>query len=333
MKKFLAFLLALSMTGILSACGNNAPKEAEETGEKQYKIGIVQLVEHEALTAAYQGFVDGLKEAGLEEGKNIKIDYQNAAGEQANCVTIADKLVNDNNDLILAIATPAAQAVANKTNTIPILVTAVTDPAGAKLVASNDAPGGNVTGTSDMAPIKKQVELLNKLAPEAKNIGMLYCSSEANSKIQVEIAKNECEALGLTTMDATVSNTNEIQQVVQSLVSKVDAIYVPTDNMIASGMSTVSMVATEAKIPVIVGEEGPVKNGGLATYGLSYYNLGKQTAAQAVKILVDGEKPGDIPIEYLENTDLFINEDISAKLGIEIPTELKDKAQFVKTNA
>ncbi|MEG1447727.1 MAG: ABC transporter substrate-binding protein [Oscillospiraceae bacterium] len=333
MKKFLAFILALSMTGAFAACAKETPQETEQTGEKTYKIGIVQLVEHEALSAARLGFIDGLKEAGLEDGKNIKIDYQNAAGEQANCVTIADKLVNDNSDLILAIATPAAQAVANKTSDIPVLVTAVTDPAGAKLVETNAAPGGNVTGTSDMAPIEKQIELLNKLAPNAKNIAMLYCSSEANSKIQVEIAKEQCEALGLSTFEATVSNTNEIQQVVQSLVGKADAIYVPTDNMIASSMATVAMVTTEAGIPIIVGEEGPVKNGGLATYGLSYYNLGKQTAAQAVKILVDGEKPAVMPIEYLENTDLFINEDVAEALGIKIPDELKEKAQFVKTNA
>ena len=150
-------------------------------------IGVIQLVEHAALDAAYNGFVDGLKEAGYEDGKNITLDYQNAQGDQSNCQTIANKLVNDRNNLILAIATPAAQAVANTTKDIPILVTAVTDPADSKLVASNEAPGGNVTGTSDLTPVKEQIGLITQIAPEAKKVGLLYCSSEANSKFQIEI--------------------------------------------------------------------------------------------------------------------------------------------------
>ncbi|MEG1447728.1 MAG: ABC transporter substrate-binding protein [Oscillospiraceae bacterium] len=330
MKKVLAVLLS-SVVGLsfFTAC-KQSPKDT--SGEENvYKIGVVQLVEHPSLDMAYKGFVDGLKELGYEDGKQIQIDYQNAQGEQANCVTIADKLVNDKNDLILAIATPAAQAVANKTTEIPLLVTAVTDPADAKLVKDNKNPQTNVSGTSDMTPVANEIELLSQTAPEAKKIAMLYCSSEANSKLQVDIAKEACAEKGIETVDATVSNTNEVQQVVQSLVGKVDAIYVPTDNMIVSSMVTVTMVAHDAGIPVIVSEESSVKNGALAAHSLSYYNLGKQTAQMAVKILKDGADPAEMPIEYLENTDLFINEDAAAALNIEIPQELLDAATIVKT--
>ncbi|MGX8700067.1 ABC transporter substrate binding protein [Caproiciproducens sp.] len=342
MKKTLALLLAgvialsaaacTSSTSASSAAGPAAGSQAASgAAEKKLKIGIVQLVEHPALDAAYKGFVDGLAEAGYVDGKNITLDYQNAQNEQANCQTIASKLVNDKSDLILAIATPAAQAVANTTKDIPVLVTAVTDPADAKLVASNEKPGGNVTGTSDLTPVAEQMKLLKQLVPNAKKVAMLYCSNESNSKFQVEIAKKSAAGLGLEAVDATVSNSNEIQQVVQSLVGKVDAIYTPTDNMIASGMATVSMVAQPAKLPVIVGESGMVENGGLATYGINYYNLGLLTAKQAVKILKDGAKPADMPIEYSTDCDLTINKEVAEKVGVTIPQELLDKSGAAST--
>ncbi len=241
MKKSIVALMAATMVALsFTSC-------AKKEDSKVIKIGVIQLVEHSALDANYKGFVDGLAEAGYVDGKNIKIDYQNAQGEQANCVTIADKFVNDNDDLILAIATPAAQAVANRTESIPVLVTAVTDPESAHLVNSNSMPGTNVSGTSDLTPCAAQIELLKKILPDAKKVAMLYCSSEENSKFQIDIAKAACDKIGLSYVDATVSNTNEVQQVVQSLVGKVDAIYTPTDNMIASCMATVALVTTAAK--------------------------------------------------------------------------------------
>ncbi|MEG2039405.1 MAG: ABC transporter substrate-binding protein [Oscillospiraceae bacterium] len=326
----------------MAACGGSKPAEqpaadapatqtpTAEKGAEPFKIGIVQLVEHPALDASYKGFVDGLKDAGLVEGTDFVLDYQNAQGEQANCQTIATKLVNDKSDLILAIATPAAQAVAATTSDIPVLVTAVTDPADAKLVKSNEVPGGNISGTSDLTPVAEQIKLLKELAPKTQKIAMLYCSSESNSKFQVELAKAAAEKLGIECIDATVSNSNEIQQVVESLIGKVDAIYAPTDNMIAAGMATVNMVAEPAKIPVIVGEEGMCKSGGLATYGINYYNLGKLTAKQAVKILKDGAKPAEMPIEYLTDCDLIINKTIADKLGVTVSAELSNKATFVE---
>lgn len=331
MKK-LTKVLSLMMVTTLSLMGVGCQNTASESGKtvstgdaQNYKIGVIQLVEHAALDAAYKGFVDGLKEAGFEDGKNITIDYQNAQGDQSNCQTIANKLINDQNNLILAIATPAAQAVANTTKDIPILVTAVTDPAAAKLVASNEAPGGNVSGTSDLTPVKEQIGLITQLVPNVKKVGLLYCSSEANSKFQIEIAKKELEALGLEGVEATVSNSNEIQQVTQSLVGKVEAIYIPTDNMLAAGMATVAQVTTPSKLPVVVGEEGMVTNGGTATYGINYYNLGKLTAAQAVAILKDGKKTAEMPIEYASECTLVVNEEALEAMEIGLSKELRDQ--------
>lgn len=290
--------------------------------DSRIKIGVIQLVEHPALDKSFQGFKDGLAEAGYVDGENIVIDFQNAQGEQANCVTIANKLVNDKDNVILAIATPAAQAVANLTKTIPILITAVTDPETANLVKSNAKPGTNVTGTSDLTPVAAQIKLLKQIVPAAKTVGLMYCSSEANSLFQINLAKEACAANNLAFIEGSVSNSNEIQQVAQSLVGKVEAIYVPTDNMLAAGMANIVMVANTAKIPVICGEEGMVTSGGLATYGINYYELGKQTAKQAVSILRDGKNPADMPIEYLENCDLSVNEETARAIGVTVPSGL-----------
>ena len=319
MKKIGTVVLSISAALL---CLTGCSKKTEKVEDKVIKVGVIQLVEHSALDANYQGFVDGLAEAGYVDGQNIKIDYQNAQGEQANCVTIAQKLINDKDDLIFAIATPAAQAVANLTQDIPVLISSVTDPESANLVKSNAMPGTNVTGTSDLTPCAAQMRLLKQLVPEAKTVGMLFCSSEQNSYFQIELAEKACDELGLNYVRATVSNSNEIQQVTQSLCGKVDAIYSPTDNMIAAGMALVAQVANENGIPTIVGEEGMVNEGGLATYGINYYELGKQTAKMAVEILEGRSKPADMPIQYLDKCNLAINEEIAKKLGITIPADL-----------
>lgn len=320
MKKQCATAAAI-LCGAVLLFGTGCTKK-QAGGKKVFNIGVIQLVEHTALDASYQGFLDSLAEEGFVAGENLKIDYQNAQGEQANCQTIAQKLVNERADLILAIATPAAQAVANLTQTIPILVTAVTDPESSKLVKSNELPGTNVSGTSDLTPVQAQIELTKKLVPDIKTIGFLYCSSEQNSKFQIDIAKKACDQLGIAYFDATVSNSNEIQQVTQSLVGKVQALYCPTDNMIAAGMATVSMTANAAKLPVICGEDGMVKQGGLATYGINYYELGRQTGKQAAVILRGENTPDKMPIEYLTKCDLSINEQTAKEIGITIPADL-----------
>lgn len=324
MKKIAAAFTAVAAASALFLSAGCKEKSAASNADsaKKIKIGIIQLVEHPALDQAYKGFVDGLAAEGYVDGDNITIDYQNAQGEQANCVTIANKLVNDRDNLIFAIATPAAQAVANLTKDIPILVSAVTDPKTANLVESNEHPGTNVSGTSDLTPVAAQISLLKRILPNAKKVGLMYCSSEANSIFQIDLAKAACAAEGLEYVEASVSASNEIQQVTQGLVGKVDALYVPTDNMLAAGMANVAMVANQAKLPVICGEEGMVKSGGLATYGINYYELGKQTAKQAVAILRDGANPAEMPIEYLEKCDLAVNHETEAAIGVKVPVEM-----------
>ncbi|WP_028329516.1 ABC transporter substrate-binding protein [Brachyspira alvinipulli] len=305
---------------IIFSCSEN--KENKSSSNELIKIGIIQLVEHPALDQAHQGFIDGLKEAGYEEGKNVVFDYQNAQGEQANCITIAQKFLNDKNNLILAIATPAAQAVANLIKDIPILVTAVTDPETAKLVEKNDAPNGNVSGTSNLTPVDEQMELLKKLVPNVKTVALMYNSSEQNSKFQIDMTKRKLDEMGISYIEATITNPNDIQQVVQSIIGKAEAVYIPTDNMLASGMANVISVTEPAKIPVICGEVDMLKSGGLATYGISHYELGKLTSKQAVRILKGEAVPANMPIEYLQTPTLSINTNAAEKLGIIIPEDI-----------
>lgn len=290
--------------------------KAQASGDKVYKIGILQLVQHTALDAANKGFIAALDESGIR----YEADQQNASGDQSACQTIASKFANDKKDLILAIATPAAQAVAGAVTDTPVLVTAVTDPAESGLVDTNEKPGGNVTGTSDLTPVKEQIELLKKILPDAKKIGILYCSAESNSSIQAELAAGAIQEAGMTSQNFTVSSSNEIQTVMQSMVGKVDAVYAPTDNTIAAGMATVGMVANDNKLPVICGESGMVENGGLATYGIDYYQLGYLTGQQAVKILTEGASPADMPIEYLpiDKCQLTVNQETAKALGIDV---------------
>ncbi len=311
-----AIAMALGMG--LAACGNSGSGNSgsgEGSGDG-YKIGVIQLVEHPALDASNKGFVAALDEAGI----SYTIDQQNAQGDQSACQTIASKLVNDKDDLILAIATPAAEAIAGATTEIPIVGTAITDFAESGLVASNDAPGGNITGTSDLTPVEAQIELLQKLLPDAKTVGVLFCSAESNSEIQVQMAEEACAAAGITAERYSVSSSNEIQQVVESMIGKVDAIYCPTDNTIAAGMATVAMVANENGLPTICGESGMVESGGLVTYGIDYYELGYRAGKMAVRILVDGEDPASMPIEHLatEECELAKNDETAAALGIDL---------------
>ena len=325
LKKILALTVAaLLALMLLAGCSSSAPEAGKD--QKVYKIGILQQLEHPALDSSREGFIDGLAAAGYIDGENITIDYQNAQGGQDNCVTIANKFVNDKCDMILAIATNAAQAVAGVTDSIPVLITAVTDPAASQIVESNDAPGGNVTGTSDLTPCAEQIKLLKRILPDAKKVAMLYCSSESNSKVQIDLAKKAADEIGLEYVDATVSTANDIQQVVESLAGKVDAIYAPTDNVIANGMPTVTAVATPLGLPVICGEEGMLQNGGLATYGINYYNLGLLTATQAVDIFENGADPATRPIQYLSDCTLALNEEAAAALGITFSQDLLDEA-------
>lgn len=315
--KILTFVLTAIMIVTLAGC-------SKETGSDKLSVGIIQYVEHKALDASREGFIDALAENGYTDGEEINIDYQNAQGDAANMSTISDRFVSDDVDLVLAIATPAAQSIAGKTTEIPILGTAITDYEVARLVDSNEVPGGNVSGTTDMNPIKEQIDLLVKLAPEAKTVGVIYTSNEDNSVLQAQIAKEAIGKLGLAYEEVTVSNSNEVQQATQSIVDKVDAIYVPTDNIIASAMPVVYGVTAEAKIPVICGESGMVQSGGLATLGINYYDLGYQTGLMAVEIFKGNAEPASMPIETASGFDFAINGTVAEEIGLEIPADLEE---------
>jgi len=341
-KKILSAIIAAALFMSITACGStgassstaassNAASNAGSSAAngKKIKIGVMQFGEFDALTNAYKGFVEGLKEAGYVDGENIAINYLSAAADTNNCPTIADTLINDKSDLILAIATPSALAIKQKTNTIPVLITAVTDPAGSGIVKSNEAPGGNITGTSDMNPVEKQVDLLAKLLPNAKTVAVMYCSSEANSKIQYELAKAALEKKGIKCVEKTISAIDEAKSAVESLKGKADAIYIPTDNTIADGMTTVAAAARQVKLPIIAGEGGMVANGAFATYGIDYTKLGKQTAKMAVEILKNGAKPANMPIGFqTEEADLTIavNTKTAQAIGITVPQDILSKA-------
>ena len=326
--KALAAGLMLTLALGVMGCGGDkkeAPKKAEKVN-----VGIVQLVEHAALDAANKGFVEGLASKGYKEGQNISYDRQNAQADQSNLQNIAHRFVNNKVNLICAIATPAAQTVANVTSDIPIVATAVTDYKTAKLVKDNAKPGTNVTGTTDMNPVEQQLDLLLKIVPNAKSVGTIYCSSEVNSQLQVDILKKAATAKGVTIKEATVSNVNDIQQAARSLVGKVQAIYVPTDNVLASAMPTLVSVTEEAKLPVICGEGGMVKAGGLATLGVDYYKLGFQAGEMAADILSGKSKPADMGIQAQKEFKAMVNLKEAEKIGLKVPEDVLKGAELVK---
>ena len=326
-KALAAGLMLTLALGVLGCGGDKkeAPKKAEKVN-----VGIVQLVEHAALDAANKGFVEGLASKGYKEGQNITYDRQNAQADQSNLQNIAHRFVNNKVNLICAIATPAAQTVANVTSDIPIVATAVTDYKTAKLVKDNAKPGTNVTGTTDMNPVEQQLDLLLKIVPNAKSVGTIYCSSEVNSQLQVDILKKAATAKGVTIKEATVSNVNDIQQAARSLVGKVQAIYVPTDNVLASAMPTLVSVTEEAKLPVICGEGGMVKAGGLATLGVDYYKLGFQAGEMAADILSGKSKPADMGIQAQKEFKAMVNLKEAEKIGLKVPEDVLKGAELVK---
>ena len=280
--------------------------------EKVPVIGVVQFVQHEALDRANQGFVDALKDNGFVDGENIRLDQQNANADSSTLATIADSFIAQKVDLALAIATPAAQMMMGKTETIPILGTAITDYVEAKLAKSNEEPGYNVSGTT--------------LVPGAQTVGLLYTGSEDNSVLQARIAVEAIEALGMKWVEVKVNNSNDVQQAAQSLADQCDVLYVPTDNVAASAMPIISEVMSEKKIPIICGESGMVRAGGTATLGINYYNLGYQTGLMAIEVL-GGADVSKMPIQAQTEFDYAFNLEAAAAIGLEIPQDLLDQAK------
>jgi len=339
LKKALVGLILVTMVVFaLAGCGQGTSEPAEEdsnNGEDvgdSFAIGIVQLVEHPALDASREGFLAGLAEEGYKEGDNLSVDYHSAQADQSIALTISQNLVNDQVDLILAIATPAAQAAATAADGsgIPVLFTAVTDPVAAELVNSWDAPGVNVTGTSDLNPVEDQIELIQKIVPDVKTIGVIYNQGEKNSVVQVEMVKNKVEEMGLQLQEATVTNTSEVAQAAQSLVGKVEAIYVPTDNTVVDALPSVLQVAEEHNIPVIAGEGNSVESGAVATVGIDYFTLGFETGKMAARVL-EGEDPATMAV--VKGMDLgvtyTVNTAAAERMGVEIPSDILAEAEVI----
>ncbi|HEL2050135.1 TPA: ABC transporter substrate-binding protein [Streptococcus suis] len=295
----------------LAACSSSS----EQASSDVVKVGVLQYMEHESLTAAREGFVAELEANGYKEGEKVVLDYQNAQGDQANLQTISEQLI-DGNDIVLAIATPSAQSLATVSTETPIVFTAVTDPLSADLVESIEKPGGLLTGTSDQAPIDKQVELLGQAVPDAKTVGILYTTSERNSEVQVEQAKELLEKAGYKVVVKGITSSNEVQDATTSLMKDVDALFIPTDNTVASTMTMIGELSVEHKVPVIGGSTDMVDEGGLLTYGTNYEALGRQTAKMAIKI-IEGANVSETVVEYPETVSLHVNEEMAQKLGID----------------
>ena len=330
MRKLLVWgsVIVLMLTFMVGCEGNSQTVGEQSTADESVKLGIIQVAEHPALDAARHGFLETMAANGYEEGENLIVDYGNAQGDQTALQTIAKKLVTGGCDMILAIATDSAQAVAAETTEIPILFTAVTDPVTAKLVQSNEKPGTNATGTNDMNPVKDQIELLQRLAPQGKNIGVVYNAGEVNSVVQVDMVKQAATEAGLEVVEATVSNTSEVMQTAQSLIGRVDGIYIPTDNTVSSSVESVIKIAEGNALPVVVGEVGMVERGALATIGINYNKLGKQTAEMAIRIL-KGEKPQDMAVEEQKDMELVLNMKAAEMMDVTIPEDLKKQAATI----
>ncbi len=302
-------------------------------GAQPLVIGITQIVEHPALDAARDGFIAALEEAGFKEGEDVVYDLQNAQGDFTNAISIAQKFKDDKVDLIVAIATPTAQAALQVNQEIPIVINAVTDPVAASLAKSWESSGNNLTGMSDAAPNKQQVELIPLFLPEAKNVGTIYNAGEANSVVQIEVARETCKELGLNLIEVTVSNSSEVLMAAQSLAGRVEAIYIVTDNTVVSALESVIKVCNQEKIALILADPSTVDKGALASYGIDYFSLGKKSGEIAIQI-IKGAKPSDIPIQTItdpKDLQFVVNLDTAKILGLSISEEiLKDADKIIK---
>ena len=332
-KSVLAFIVVIIVVlgyyFINNKKGELTQENSQITNEKIINVGVLQLLSHPALDAIYKGIDEELANQGYKNGENIKINLLNAQGEQSNLALMSEKLVSEKNDILVAITTPAALSLANVTKNIPIVMAGITYPVEAGLIASEEKPGNNITGVSDRTPIKQQLELMKEILPNLKNIGLLYTSSEDNSVKQIEEAKKYAAELGLEVKLAAISNTNDIQQVTESLASEVQAIFVPIDNTIASAMATVVKVTDKFKVPVFPSADTMVADGGVLGLGVDQYQIGVQTAKVIVEIL-NGKNPADTPVVLANEGVIYLNEAKAKELGIEIPTSIKEKSQIIK---
>lgn len=328
LRKIMAVLMAASVAASLAGCGGSSSSGSSDSSSdsassdsgKVYKIGICQQLEHEALDQATQGFEDACEE---KFGKdNVTFDLQNGQGEQANCATITNSFVADNVDLILANATTALQCAAAATDSIPILGTSITDYATALDISDwNGSTGMNISGTSDLAPIDQQEDMLVELVPDVKTVGILYCSAEPNSAYQAKLFEDALKEDGIEYKEYTAADSNEIQSVTTSAISECDALYIPTDNTMASNTEIINNICLPAKIPVIAGEQGICAGCGIATLSISYYDIGYKAGEMAYDILENGKDISAMKIETAPNVTKMYNPTICEELGIEVPDE------------
>jgi len=319
MKKILV-LISISIMLVLS-CGNEGKKNenAGKESKDNFKIGITQIVAHPALDSAREGFKDAIKESGL----NVTFDEKNANGEVATANMIANNFVTEKVDLIYAIATSTAQSAAQATNKLPVVFSAITDPEAAGLIKEN------VTGISDRVNVKQQLELLLKLDSKIKKVGVIYNSSEQNSKVQVDDLKKAASELGITIVEKSVTQVSEIPQASEALVRESDALYLPTDNLVASVVNLITEKATAAKKVAFGAEAAHVKGGALITQGIDYYEMGKEAGKIAVEILKNGKKPSEIKFKKMDLNDIVINNKTLAAIGINLPEDIKSKAKTI----
>ena len=328
-KRVLAVILGAVMTMSLAACGSSdAGKTSSDDGEKSYTIGISQFAEHGSLDNCREGFLEGLKEEGIEEGKNLTVEVKNAAADQGTAKQISDGFVSDKVDLVCAIATPSAQAAYNSAmnSDIPVVYTAVTDPVAAKLAKEDGTPAGNVTGTSDELPVEAQLKMIREILPDAKTIGILYTTSEANSVYSIEQYEKLADKYGFKIEKTGITNTSEIQLAASDLLGKVDCLTNLTDNTVVSALPTVLGLANEKGIPVFGSEIEQVKLGCLAAEGIEYTQLGKDTGKMAAKILKGEASASEMDYELITESSLYVNEKVAENLGITVPDTMKERA-------
>lgn len=337
MKRLIGLIMVFTMLVSVVACGNQGAKEnsapekteavtVEDSQKENFKVGIIQLIEHQALDNTREGFIAKVNELGL----NAEIDYKNAQGDIAVARAIAEKFVNDKVDLIFAIATPAAEAAAGIGSDIPILFSAVTDPVAAHLVESNEKPGGMVTGTSDKNDVKSQMETFKKIYPTIEKIGIIYSADEANSIAQLEAVNSVAEELGLKIESIAIQNISDLPQAAQSIVTKVDGVYMLSDNKIVSSAAVLADILKENKVPSVCAGIALVKGGGLITNGIDYLELGAQTGVMASKILNEGVSPADIPVETSKNRKVSVNIETLEVLGLDKNLEVFENVDFIE---
>ncbi|MFD1738961.1 ABC transporter substrate-binding protein [Bacillus salitolerans] len=320
-------IVLLCIIGLISACGT----QSSSTSEKQYTIGVTQIVEHPSLDKAFEGFKAALKDNGFVEGENVKYDVQIAQGDMSNNQTIGTNLVSKKVDLIFANSTPSAQGALNATEEIPIIFTSVTDPLGAELVKAMESPGGNVTGTTDTHPeaIPSMVDFIATQFPDVKKIGFVYNSGEQNSVSQIEMVENVLKEKGLEAVKVSVSTSAEVKQAAESLIGRVDAFYMIGDNTVASALESVLKVLYDKDIPMFAGELDSVGRGCFAGYGFDYYDIGYEAGEMAVQVLKGEKSPAELPVQYPQKLKLVINKKAAEEMGVELKSAWDDMAEYI----